>query len=67
MDEMWSHHFDCETKLQGKAWNTTPQPVKFHKIASAGKVMASVFLDIEGVLMTGYLENGNTDMGSCYV
>ena len=40
--------------------------IKFHKIASAGKIMASVFWDSEGVLMIGYLETGKTVTGVYY-
>ena len=45
MDETWAHHFDPEIKQQSKQWKhvTSPTPVKFRKIAFAGKVMASVF------------------------
>ena len=45
MDETWAHHFDPETQQQSKQWKyvTSSTPVKFCKIASAGKVMASVF------------------------
>ena len=45
IDETWAHHFDSETKQQSKHWKhvTSPTPVKFRKIASAGKIMASVF------------------------
>ena len=68
MDETWAHHFDPETKLQSKQWKhtTSPPPVKFRKIASAGKVMASVFWDSEGILMIDYLERGKTITGVHY-
>ena len=68
MDESWAHHFDPETKLQSKQWKhaTSPPPLKFRKIASAGKVMASVFWDSEGVLMIEYLERGKTVTGVYY-
>ena len=68
MDETSAHHFDPETKQQSKQWEhvTSPTPVKFRKIASAGKIMASVFWDSEGVLMTGYLERGKTVTGVYY-
>jgi len=38
MDETWAHHFDPVTKQQSKQWKhaTSPTPVKFRKIASAG-------------------------------
>jgi len=62
MDETWAHHFDPETNQQSKQWKhvTSPTPVKFRKIASAGKVMASVCWASEGVLMIDYLERGKT-------
>jgi hypothetical protein len=57
MDETLAHHFDPETKQQSMQWKhpTSPVAVKFHKTASAGKVMTSVFLGSEGVLMIDYL------------
>src|ERR1700759_5411150 len=53
MDETWAHPFDPETKQQSMQWKHPPSPlvVKFRKTASAGKVMASVFWDSEGILM----------------
>jgi len=66
MDEIWAHHFDPEQ--QSKQWKhvTSPTPGKFRKIASAGKIMSSVFWDSEGVLMIGYLERGKTVTGVYY-
>jgi len=68
MDETWAHHFDPVTKQQSKQWKhvTSPTPVKFRKIASVGKVMASVFWDSEGVLMIDCLERGKTVTGVYY-
>jgi len=68
MDETWAHHFDPETKQQSKQWRhvTSPTPVKFRKIAPAGKIMASVFWDSEDVLMISYLERGKTVTGVYY-
>jgi len=68
MDKTWAHHFYPETKQRSKQWKhvTSPTPVKFHKIASAGKIMASVFWDSEGVLMIDYLERGKTVTGVYY-
>ena len=68
MDETWAHHFDPETKQQRKQWKhvTSSTPVKFRKIAFAGKVMASVFWHSEGVLMIDYLERGKTVTGVYY-
>jgi len=39
---------------------------QIRKIASAGKVIACVFWDSEGVLMTDYLERGKTVTGIYY-
>ena len=68
MDETWAHHFDPETKQQSKQWKhvTSLTPVKFRKIASAGKVMALVCWDSDGVLMIDYLERGKTVTGVYY-
>jgi len=60
MDETWAHHFDPETQQQSKQWKHVTSSTPFRKIASAGKVMASVFWDSEGVLMIDYLERGKT-------
>jgi len=68
MDETWAHHFDPETKQQSKQWKNVASPpaVKFRKIASADKVLASVFWDSKGVLMIDYLERGKTVTGVYY-
>jgi histone-lysine N-methyltransferase SETMAR len=68
MDETWVHHFDPETKQQSMAWkhSTSPPPKKFRVAASAGKVMASVFWDAEGVVLVDYLERGASITGNYY-
>ncbi|XP_063362897.1 histone-lysine N-methyltransferase SETMAR-like [Cydia amplana] len=68
MDESWIHHFDPETKQQSMTWKRAsfPTPKKFKVASSAGKVMASVFWDAEGVIMIEYLEKGTTITGSYY-
>jgi len=43
-----------------------PTPKKFKVCASAGKVMASVFWDSQGVIMVDYLEQGKTITGDYY-
>ncbi|XP_073399608.1 histone-lysine N-methyltransferase SETMAR-like [Dendrobates tinctorius] len=66
MDETWIHHFDPETKQQSMTWKRAdePTPKKFKVSSSAGKVMASVFLDAEGIIMVDYFEKGATITGS---
>lgn len=68
VDESWIHHFDPETKQQSMTWKrpSSPTPKKFKVSSSAGKVMASVFWDAEGVIMIDYLQKGATITGSYY-
>ena len=57
-DETWVHHFDPELKMQSMQWkhSGSPPPKKFKTVSSAGKVMASVFWDSQGVIMIDYFE-----------
>ena len=56
-DEAWVLHFDPESKKQSMQWkhSGSPSPKKFKK-ASAGKVMASILWDNQGVRMVDYLD-----------
>ena len=62
VDETWVYHFDPETKKQSMQWKRpgSPVPRKFRVNRSAGKVMATVFWDAQGVIMTDFLEPGQT-------
>ena len=62
MVETWVHYFDPETRQQSMEWKHpgSPTPKKARRSTSAGKVMASVFWDSEGILMIDYLEKGET-------
>ena len=62
MDETWVHHFTPESKQQSKQWKHpgSPPPKKAKAVPSAGKVMASVFWDADGILMVDYLQKGQT-------
>ena len=57
-DETWVHHFDPESKIQSIQWKHpgSPPPKKFKRVHSAGKVMASIFWDSQGVIEIDYLE-----------
>ena len=65
VDETWLHHFDPESKLQSMAWKhaCSPPPRKFRVVAWAHKVMATVFRDAEGTILTDHLEHGSTITG----
>ena len=68
MDETWVHHFTPETKQQSKQWkySGSPPPKKAKTVPSAGKVMASVFWDADGILLIDYLQNGQMINGTYY-
>jgi histone-lysine N-methyltransferase SETMAR len=60
MDETWLYHYDPEKKHQSMEWQhkwlTLPQKIPSAK--SAGKVLASIFWDQDGILLTAYLPKG---------
>jgi len=62
MDETWLYHYDPETKQQSMEWrhSGSPHPKKFRVQKSAGKVLASIFWDQEGILLIDYLPKGQT-------
>lgn len=66
-DETWCHYVTLETKEDSKQWrhSRSPKPKKFKQTLSAGKVMATVFWDRKGVLLTEFMPKGtiiNSDM-----
>ena len=67
-DETWVHHFDLESKKQSMQWKHpgSPPPKKFKRVSSAGKVMASIFCNNQGVIMVDYLEEGPMINGAYY-
>ena len=62
MDETWLYHYDPETKQQSMEWrhNGSPRPKEFRLQKSAGKVLASIFWDPDGILLIDYLPNDQT-------
>lgn len=67
-DETWIHHWDPETKQESMQWKHkgSPPPKKFRTQPSAGKIMATIFWDMEGVLMIDYLPHKETITGAYY-
>ena len=57
-----------QSKMQSKQWKhpALPPPEQFMSVQSAGKVMASIFLDSQGVIMIDYLEKGRTINSAYY-
>jgi len=68
MDETWIHHYTPESKQQSERWTEAgcSAPKKRRLVPSAGKFMASVFWDAEGILFIDYLEKGKTITGEYY-
>jgi len=62
MDETWLCHYDPETKQQSMEWRQSgsPCPKIFRVQKSAGKVLASIFWDQDGILLIDYLPKGQT-------
>jgi len=62
MDETWLYHYDSETKQQSMEWrhSGSPRPKKFRVQKSAGKILASIFLNQDGILLIDYLPKGQT-------
>ena len=67
-DETWVYPFDTESKVQSKQWKHpgSPPHQKFMRVHPAGKVMASIFWNSQGVIMIDYLEQGRTINGAYY-
>jgi len=57
MDETWLYHYDPETKQQSVEWrhSSSPRPKKFGVQKSAGKVLASIYWDQDGILLIDYV------------
>lgn len=68
VDETWIHWYTPETKEQSKQWTSPGEraPKKAKTVRSAGKVMATVFWDSQGVIYIDYLEKGKTITGRYY-
>jgi len=62
MDETWLYHYDPEIKQQSMDWrhSGSPRPKKFRVQKSAGKILASIFWDQDGILLIDYLPKGHT-------
>jgi len=62
MDETWLYHYDPEKRQQSMEWrhSGSPRPKKFRGQKSAGKFLASIFWDQDGILRIDYLPKGLT-------
>ena len=62
MDETWLYYYDPETKQQSIEWrhSGSPRPKKFRVQKSAGKFLALIFWDQDGILLIDYLPKDQT-------
>jgi hypothetical protein len=70
MDKTWIHHYKYtpESKQQSKQWTEAgcSAPKTTRSVPSAGKFLAPVFWDAEGILFIDYLKKGKTITGEYY-
>jgi hypothetical protein len=59
-DETWANHYEPETKRQSLEWHhpQSPRKKKFKTTPSAGRVMITVFWDIDGVILVDVMARG---------
>ena len=67
-DETWVHHYTPEMKRASKEWRGKGEecPVKAKMRLSAGKMMATVFWDLKGVLLVDFLHTRRTVNAAYY-
>ena len=68
VEETWVHYYEPENKAQSRqsVGSGSPRPKKFKTQPSAGKVMATVFWDAQGVIMLDFLAKKSTITGAYY-
>ena len=68
-DESWVHYYDPESKRQSMEYRhkSSPSPRKFKVVASARKVMLTVFWDSRGIVHMEFLKQGNTVNSERYI
>ena len=68
-DETWFHYYEPETKFQSSQWKRKhePVPIKPKSAPSAGKRMATVFWDMQGILSIDWLPEKTTINSDYYI
>ena len=68
VDETWVHYYEPENKAQSRqrVGLGSLRPQKFKTQPSAGKVMATVFWDAQGVIMLDFLAKKSTTADAYY-
>ena len=67
-DETWVHQYCAETKVQSMAWKLPGSPTikTFKTSTSSGKLMATVFWDMHGVLLLHFSPPNETVNSAAY-
>ena len=62
VDETWVHYYEPENKAQSRQriGLGSPRPKRFKTQPSAGKVMATVFWDAQGIIILDFLAKKST-------
>jgi len=67
-DETWVHHYDPETQAEARVWmghgDSVPERPRMSR--SAGKVMMTIFWDVNGPLLIDFLPHKMTVTGEYY-
>jgi histone-lysine N-methyltransferase SETMAR len=68
-DESWLHYYEPETRQQSSQWMARGDcpPVKAKSCPSAGKRMATVFWDCQGILLIDWLPEHRTINSDYYI
>jgi len=68
IEEIWIHHYIPESKQQSKQWTAPGECAskKAKTVLSAGKIMAIVFWDYQGIIFIDYLQKGQTATAEYY-
>ena len=68
-DETWIYHYEPESKRSSIKWRhpTSPRVKKFKSQRLARKIMATVFWDIEGVILVDFMPKGTTITSDVYI
>ena len=67
-DKSWVYHFEPESKRQSMQWKhlSSLANKKFKTQASAGKVMLTIFWDVNGPILVHFQEKGQTVTSARY-
>ena len=67
-DETWIHFFEPESRQQSSVWKhpSSPSPTKALISKSAGKVMAIIFCDMQGIILNHFVPPKTIVTGNYY-